>query len=90
MNTVARRGSRLTRLGNAVEWFIGEIKPVEQPMVAMMLHWPCPKDGCSGEMKYNGTTWPMGNPGYHHICTVCGAGFACHGGTFPRIHHRPA
>lgn len=46
--------------------------------------WLCPNRECAGEMKDSGWTWPTGDPGYHHTCSVCGFTAAIHGATYPR------
>jgi len=46
--------------------------------------WPCPIEGCIGEMKYNGGAWPMSPMGYHHTCDKCGFTAALRGKKYPQ------
>ena len=69
-------------------WFNSEPKITERVMVPVEEHWSCPVENCDGEMKFNGMTWPTGNPGYHHTCDKCGFTAAISGKRYPRIAYR--
>lgn len=70
-------------------WFNAEPKLEERRMVPVQQRWMCPIDVCGGEMKFNGMTWPTGNPGYHHTCDKCGFTAAIHGAKYPRMAYVP-
>ena len=70
-------------------WFKGEPKIEEQRMIPVNQRWICPIDGCGGEMKFNGMTWPTGSPGYHHSCNKCEFTAAIHGAKYPRMTYVP-
>ena len=70
-----------------IEWFRGEPKTSRTRLVPVMVRWLCPQEGCSGEMKYSGSSWPTGTPGYHHYCSVCGQGAAMGGKQYPLIEY---
>ncbi|WP_241299363.1 hypothetical protein [Burkholderia stabilis] len=44
--------------------------------------WNCPATKCDGTLKFNGSIWPTGTPGYHHTCTSCGFTAAIKGAIF--------
>ena len=44
--------------------------------------WNCPSTGCNGHMRFNGSVWATGSPGYHHTCTNCGFTAALKGAVF--------
>ena len=71
-------------------WFNSEPKIVERLMVPIQERWLCPMDSCGGEMKFNGSTWPMSDPGYHHTCTKCEFTAAISSARYPRVTYRPA
>jgi hypothetical protein len=64
-------------------WFKGEPKITTKRMYPVQARWLCPIEGCDGEMKYAGWTWPVNPPGYHHTCHVCGFTAAIHGKKYP-------
>lgn len=70
-------------------WFNQDPQTREQPMRAVRVTWPCPVHPCEGEMVYNGMSWPTGDPGYHHTCTICKFTAAIHGHRYPAIEYRP-
>lgn len=57
-------------------WYVGEPQIVTEPVTLAETFWPCPVDGCRGEMVASGQTWetdpPSADLGYHHVCSVCG------------------
>jgi hypothetical protein len=55
-------------------------KPLGKPVKFI---WGCPLDGCDGQMIFNGSTWPTGDPGYHHTCDKCGLTAAIHSKRYP-------
>lgn len=69
-------------------WFEGDPTIVEKPVVMVRVVWPCPVQGCAGEMKFNGMTWPTGDPGYHHTCTQCRFTAAIRGHQYPGVEYR--
>ena len=75
---------------NPVEWFLGEVKTRDEPLLPVLSRWLCPVPGCDGEMKYLGIQWPTSDPGYHHQCIKCGVQLACKGGYYPRVDYRAA
>lgn len=60
-------------------WFKGVPTVV---IVESEVAWHCPTTDCDGVMKFNGSVWPTGVPGYHHTCTVCGFTAAIKGALF--------
>ena len=70
-------------------WFNEEPKIEVTPVQAVMERWYCPIDGCDGQMKYTGMTWPTGDPGYHHKCDICDFTAAIQGAKYPRQSFRP-
>lgn len=64
-------------------WFNQEPEIVERPVRTFEQRWLCPMDECSGQMVYNGMSWPMNPPGYHHTCSECGFTAAIHGKRYP-------
>ena len=67
-----------------MNWFNDEPNFKDERRRPVFRHWMCPDPTCVGEMKYTGQCWPTGNPGYHHKCSVCGAGYALRA-VYPRI-----
>ncbi|MDO5947990.1 hypothetical protein [Burkholderia cepacia] len=70
------------RHGEAIagsRWFEGvpSVGIVDREVV-----WHCPTTGCEGVMKFNGSVWPTGVPGYHHTCTACAFTAAIKGALF--------
>lgn len=74
-------------IGNS-RWLKGEPTLIETPMQPVRVIWPCPMDECAGEMEFNGCTWPMSIPGYHHSCSKCGFTAAIAGKKYPTIEYR--
>lgn len=77
------------KFGNTIagsRWFTGEPELRRQRKIPVEVRWICPHDGCGGEMKLNGSVWPMSNPGYHHTCDKCGFTAAVHA-RYPRIEY---
>lgn len=72
-----------TTIGNS-RWFNQEPKVKRIEVKTFRETWMCPCDGCSGEMTFNGMTWPTGDPGYHHTCSICEFTAAVHV-TYPRV-----
>lgn len=68
-------------------WFNREPTLVKSEVRVFEERWSCPCVGCDGEMKFNGMTWPTGDPGYHHTCSRCGFTAAIHGAKYP-VHER--
>jgi len=64
--------------GGQSRWFNAEPEIAEKPVQTFEQRWMCPMDDCSGEMVFNGLTWPTGDPGYHHTCDTCGFTAAIH------------
>lgn len=71
-----------------IEWHSGEPKIREEPVRPVRERWMCPKEGCVGEMVFNGTTWMTCDPGYHHTCSECGHTAAVRGATYPRVVYK--
>lgn len=69
------------------EWFGGAPTLKKQPMQTVRVTWPCPKEGCEGEMQFNGYTWLTNPGGYHHTCTVCKYTAALSGKKYPSIEY---
>jgi len=69
------------------DWFGGEPNIQQEPKRPVLSRWICPQDGCGGEMKFNGMTWPMNPPGYHHTCDKCGFTAALSGRHYPTIEY---
>lgn len=67
------------------EWFSGTPTFIDTPRQPVLREWACPVDGCTGKMVFNGHTWPTGDPGYHHTCTVCKGTLAIQGGRYPKM-----
>lgn len=76
-------------VGRIVEsgWFKGEVVLTRTPLWPVRVRWPCPVDGCSGEMKINGFVWPTIPEGYHHTCTICGFTAAISGKRYPAVEY---
>jgi len=78
------------------QWFKGDPILVEEPMIPVLQHWMCPDpdeqgEDCLGEMIFNGMSWPVNPPGYHHTCNVCGYTAVPRGGKkYPQTVFKPA
>ncbi len=68
-------------------WFNTEPTIEREPLIPMHASWRCPISDCGGEMKFNGMTWPTGNPGYHHTCDKCEFTAAVRGKKYPCIEY---
>lgn len=65
-------------------WFNAEPVIGYAEQVPINEKWFCPIEGCAGEMMFNGSTWPMNPPGYHHTCDKCGFTAALRDKKYPR------
>ena len=74
--------------GNS-RWFNASPKIKESRMIPVQQIWPCPIDGCKGEMEYNGSMWATCEAGYHHTCSKCNFTAAIKGARYPRIVYVP-
>ena len=72
-----------------VDWFVGTPEIAVRPVRPVRHVWRCPR--CvGGEMVYNGSWWPTGDPGYHHTCSKCGFTTAINGHRYPEIVYEEA
>lgn len=65
-------------------WFNEDPEVEYQEIAVVREHWPCPNEGCEGEMEFTGRIWPMPDPGYHHKCSACDFTAAIRGAQYPR------
>lgn len=80
-------GTTIGTVAGPSRWFNGEPNLTRERLVPVMVRWICPMDGCGGEMKPAGFTWPMSPPGNHHKCTGCGFMAALRGKCYPAIEY---
>lgn len=69
---MARDDSKFGEASGRSRWFRGEPQVTETRVVAYEQRWQCPHEDCPGEMTFNGRSWPLSSPGYHHTCDKCG------------------
>lgn len=66
------------------EWLPGAPEFRDTPVRPVRREVICPK--CKeGTMWFTGTSWPTGDPGYHHKCSICEYVAAIRGGQYPKI-----
>lgn len=70
-----------------MEWLPGEPQFKRVAMSPVKVSLLCPKEGCKGELIFNGGTWMTHPCGYHHRCNVCNYGAAVMGKTYPTIEY---
>lgn len=68
------------------EWFGGIMTVNTSPG---LVEWLCPVTGCLGTMIYNGTCWPVTDPGYHHVCNACGIALVIPLAQYPKTSSEP-